>query len=77
MPIDQEGQRYTHYNAQYYAVCGHAHKMRVIERVDFDLTRDPRDEAANHQHENFVTKQNVQPRGIVFGSTALLLWNDP
>ena len=51
--------------------------MRVIERVNFDLTRDPCDEAANHKHENFVTKQNVQPRGIVFGSAALLLWNDP
>ena len=51
--------------------------MRVIKWVDFDFTRDPRNEAANHQHENFVTKQNVQPRGVVFGSAALLPWNDP
>ena len=51
--------------------------MRVIEWMNFDLTRDPRDEAANHKHENFVAKKNVQPRGVVSGIAALLLWNYP
>lgn len=77
MLIDQEGQRYPHYDAHYYTVYSHAYKMRVIKWVDFNFTRDPRDEAANNQHENFVTKQNVQPRGVVFGNAALLPWNDP
>lgn len=76
MPIDQESQRYTHYDEHYYTIYGHAHKTRVVERVNFDLTRDPRNEAPNHKHENFITKQNVQPSGIVFGSAVLLLWND-
>lgn len=77
MPIDQKCQRYTHYNTQYYVVYAHAHETRVIERVDFGLARDPRDEAANQQQKGFVTKQNVQPRGIVSGRTVLMLWNDP
>ena len=47
--INQEGQRYSDYDTEYYSTHAHWHETRVIERVDFGPACDPRDETANQQ----------------------------
>ena len=49
MIINQEGQRYSEYDTEYYDTHAHWHETRVIERVDFGPACDPRDETANQQ----------------------------
>lgn len=66
VPVNQEAQRYPHYNAQYYAVNTHAHPTGVIERMNFDFACDPRNETANEQQQELITNQNVKPGGNIF-----------
>lgn len=53
---NEEEQRYPYNDTQYYSTHAQRHETRVIERVDFGLACDPRDETANQQQEQFVSK---------------------